>query len=77
MKVGTARGCGRAWRAYYCGPDLRLRGKAAIVRHSATLGKPGSLRSTVDRVVAQFDDVQTGMGYGWRQFPARHFVRGA
>lgn len=76
MKVGTARGTGPDWHAVYCGPDIRLRGKGAIIRMSAAIGKPGSLRSMVDRVVAQFDDVSTGMGYGWRQFPKRHFVSG-
>lgn len=75
MKVGTARGTGDGWHAAYCGPDKRLRGKTAIIRRSAALGRPGSLRSNVDRVVAQFDDIRTGMGYGWRQFPSRHFVK--
>ena len=40
-----------------------LKGKTALLDRKCT---PGYVR-------AQFDDVKTGLGYGWHRFPEYHF----
>jgi hypothetical protein len=41
-----------------------LRGKTALLTDGPT---PGT-------VLAQFDDIATGLGYYWHKFPAEHFA---
>lgn len=64
--VGRCQGHGPMWRAKYVGLDDRLRGKTTLLR-----GIEGGTRD----VVAQFDDVSTGYGYGWWLFYRHQFVR--
>lgn len=47
----------------YVGPKDNLQGKAALVRDGAA----------ADRVLAQFDDLKTGYGIGWHEFPRSDF----
>lgn len=60
--IDTVRHC-----IYVGNPDSKrhrsLKGKGALVRRA----------STPDKVLVQFDDRATGLGYGWHEFPAAHF----
>ena len=48
-----------------------LRGKTALIRPEVM--KAGKLEMCTGRVLAQFDDVETGLGYGWHAFAADEF----
>lgn len=50
-------------------------GSPTSKRHRSLRGKGALLRraSTPDKVLVQFDDRATGLGYGWHEFPAAHF----
>lgn len=64
-KIGQHEGVGHMMHAIYCGPDVRLRGRGALVLPRA--GVP-------DRLVAQFNSHKTGLGFGWWSFPWHHFT---
>jgi hypothetical protein len=63
LEIGTAEGVGDKWTGIYIGPVQKLRGKIALVRASQSRGY----------VVVQFNDADTGYGYGWWRFPAVDF----
>lgn len=48
-------------RGTYTGEDATLLGKTALLRESG------------DDLLAQFDDTETGYGFGWYRFPAADF----
>ncbi len=50
-------------------------GNPASVRKKSLKGKTALLRRIEDGFLhAQFDDVTTGLGYGWHRFPESHFT---
>lgn len=64
--VGRCQGHGPTWRGRYVGREERLRGKTTLLR---------AIEGGTRDVVAQFDDVGTGYGYGWHLFYRKQFVR--
>ncbi len=51
----------------YIGDDRRLRGKTALVM---TIGYPHRGIVPEGKVIIQTNDVSTGLGHGWHEFPA-------
>jgi hypothetical protein len=71
--VGTAPGFGQWWHQRYIGPQAALRGKTALVRLSLSPGGAWAPGGWPAGVVAQFDDVSTGYGYGLWAFRRDEF----
>lgn len=57
-KPGTAEQIGQVEHLTYCGSDSKLKGKTALVFENGA---------------AQFDDRNTGYGFGWHQFKREDF----
>lgn len=58
VKVGTHRPTTELQHMVYTGPVQSLRGKTALVS-----------KNEQGQLVAQFDDRNTGYGYGWHYVP--------
>jgi hypothetical protein len=64
MKVGTAKITGPNLHGIYIGPNALLKGKGSLLR---------SLKHNAKYWGAQFDDIRTGFGFGWFEFPKEVF----
>jgi hypothetical protein len=65
FNIGPAEGTGPTRHATYVGHATRLKGRGALIRDGMNRG-PG-------QVVAQFDDYETGLAFGWWAFAASEF----
>lgn len=63
MVIGTYLGQGLVCKKLYVGPEECLQGKTALVYEGI---EP-------ETYAAQFDDTETGFGYGWHKFSISDF----
>lgn len=63
--VGSYKPNGGIYHWTYVGKDASLKGKTALVGFAWFGGMP----------VAQFDDIETGYGFGWHHFRENDFER--
>lgn len=62
MKVGPHKPKGDYRHAIYIGPSEKLKGETALI-----------IDDTNNTIIAQFDNKETGYGFGWWKFRKEYF----